>query len=232
MNKNEKIKPFKVINLEDYVDSKLYTWDFGDFWLDTPGLKSLKELKDHRFPDTKFPKSFTDEDKLECINKAYRDADEQSYMSDYIEKFHERLLTKLNDVEDCKLSFDYQENYWDSIKLNVYAPIEFLVGEIPANEEFKSITGTEEDYRTFEDYLIEKVDFKQVLEYVRAHMHNYQAYDSNVFDEVYKERMKDAIREVKGEKLSTYQKVKNELDKHISKSQKVYNIIKMVQNGR
>ena len=94
------LKPFKVINLEDYVDKKLFTYDFGDFWFDTPGLKSLSELKNHSFPETKFPRSFTDEDKLECINKAYRDAEEQSYMSDYIDRFHKRLLDNLNDNED------------------------------------------------------------------------------------------------------------------------------------
>ena len=53
-----------------------------------------------------------------------------------------------------------------------------------------------------------------------------------MFDEVYTEQMKDAIQEVKGAKISTYIKVKKELDKHLSKSQKVYNIIKLVQNGR
>ena len=162
----EVLKPYKIIDLQDYVDEKLYTWDFSDFWFDTPGLKSLSELKNHHFPDTKFPKGFTDEDKLECINKAYRDADEQSYMSDYIERFHERLLNNLNGIDDCKVEFEYEENYWESIKLKVYFGVEFLVDE-----------HTDEDgnVHTLEEYLGNDIDFKEVIAKTKRFMENYQA---------------------------------------------------------
>ena len=145
-------------------------------------------------------------------------------MSNYIKTFHERLLRNLNNNEDCKVTFEYKENYWDSIKLKVFFGVEFLTNEVKKDDSM-------EYYESLEEYLAD-LAFKEVIEKTKGYMENYQAYDSKVFDEVYEERMKDAIQEVKGEKVSTYQKVKKELDKHISKSQKVYNIIKMVQNGR
>jgi len=217
-------KPFQVIDLADYVDKKLFTYDFGDFWFDTPGLKSLSELKNHYFPDTKFPKSFTDEDKLQCINQAYRDAEEQSYMCDYIDRFHERLLNNLNGIDDCDVTFEYEEAHWDSIKLKVYYGIEFLTDEVKDDEGncYNIIQWLENGF----------VDFKEVIEKTKRYMENYQAYDSKVFDEVYKDKMKESIWEIKQEKLSTYLKVKKEMEKHIDKSKKVRNIIKLVQQGR
>lgn len=213
-----KQKPYKVIDLEDYVDKELFTFDYGDFWFDTEGLKSLSELKNHYFPDTKFPKSFNEEDKLKCINAAYRDAEEQSYMSDYIAKFHERLLDNLNDNEDFenKVTFEYEEDCWDSIKLRVYYGIEFL---------------TDED-NILEDWLGNDCDFKSIVESTRKRMENYDASDSKCFDEVYKDRIKDSIWEVKREKLTTYQQVAKLMKSHMSNRKKIYNIIKIVQNGR
>lgn len=222
----EVLKPYKVIDLKDYVDEKLFTYDWGDFWFDTDRIKSMSELKNHSFPDTKFPKGFTDEDKLECINQAHRDAEEQSYMSDYISTFHSRLLRNLNDNEDFenKVTFEYEESHWDSIKLKVFFGVEFLTGEV-----------TDDDGEPYEiEQWLENgaIDWKGIIESTKRYMENYQAYDSKEYDLVYKDRMKDAISEIKGEKVSTYQKVKKELDKHLSTSQKVYNIIKIVQNGR
>ena len=216
-------KPFKVIDLGVYMDSKEYVHDYGDFWFDTAKITSMKEAGQHNFPEIKFPRSFTDEDKLVCINQAYSDGEEQSYISDYMDKFHKVLLKYLNESVE-KVSFEYETNFWDEIKLRVYFPIEFTVDEV------KDENG---EVISLEDWLgSDEVDWKDSIKRTKRYMENYQAYDGQIFDEAYKERMKDSIAEIKGEKLSTYQKVKSMIDRSISKSHKVMNIIKIVKNGR
>ena len=216
-------KPFKVIDLVDYVDKKLFTYDWGDFWFDTEGLKTMKEVDSHSFPETKFPHNFTEEDRLKCINEAYHDAEEQSYMSDYIDKFHDRLLSYINDESNHGVSFEYAETCWDSIKLKVYYGIEFLTEEVKDDE------GNNYDIEQWLENGF--VDFKEAIKRTKSYMKNYQAHDGTVFDEVYMEKIKDSIWEVKKEKLSLYKQIQGIMNSHISKRKKIVKIIKTVQGG-
>lgn len=209
-----KNKPFKIIDLKDYTKEK-FVYDWGDFWFDTEEIKSLDEVKKRHWPEVKFPKNFDEEDRLECINHAYRRADEESYISDYIDTFHKRFLAELNEANDM-VSFEYEECYWDSIKLKVFYGLEFLT------EEVKDDDG--EPY-TLEQWFDNKfVDFDEIIKKVHSHMENYHAYDGEVFDEVYKSEIKEKVAEIKDKKLKTFKELKKIVESKLTTSKKAVKI--------
>lgn len=214
-----KNKPYKTINLKDYAREK-FIYDYGDFWFETPRLESLKEMDQHNFPKVKFPKNFTEEEQLECINTAYHSAEEQSYMDDYIAYFHQVLLSKFNNATD-KVEFEYEHAYWDEILLNVYYGVEFLTEEVK-----------DDDGNTYsvEQWLENGfMNFDECIKDAKRTMENYQAYDRKIFDEVYLERIEESIAEIKDNKLSLYRKVRKIMKQHLSNQKKAVTLIKLIQ---
>jgi hypothetical protein len=152
-------------------------------------------------------------------------------MSDYIDKFHQVLLDKLNKMEandyigtpKLSVTFEYEEDCWDSIKLRVIYPLEFVVGEV------KDEDGTE---YCLEDWLQNCLDFNEAVRNARKSMEYYTAYDSKIFDEVYLETIKDKIHEIKVAKKAKYMDAIKIMNSETTEKKKVVRMMKLLQKGR
>lgn len=212
---NKTKRPYKVIDLKDYTKES-YTFDYGDFSFDSPNIKSLEDAKNNYYiPDYKFPKNFTEEEKIDCINYAYLRADESSYITKYTDNFWKYLLDKLNDMDE-KVFFEYEEYCWDTIKLKVFYDISFVVG----NEEEQDL----------EEYL-HNLDFNDAIKYVYSRMERFCDHDSKVFDAVYLETIGERVFEIKKDKSKLYKRIKLTINQKVSEKQKIFNVLQLIKEN-
>lgn len=224
----EKKRPFKIIDLKDYADVKDFTFDYSDWSSGDIGFKSLKEVQ--YVPEYRLPKNFTDEEKLDCINYAYGRADELAGITAYVDKFHEKFLDILNETADkngdtLKVSFEYEEDDWDSIKLRVNYGVEFIVGD--------SVTNSDGDnfYHSVEEYM-DAIDFESCIKSAKDRLDNFYDRDEETFKDEYMTQIKEKVYEIKQEKMTLYTKVKANLkNNQISERKKIFNFIKMINGG-
>jgi hypothetical protein len=219
----EKKRPYIIIDLADYSKNVGdFTFDWGNWNNAGYRFKSLEEAENSYIPDYKLPKNFTDEEKLDCINYAYDDADSQAGMTAYVDKFHEYLLDKVNEVEN-RLKFEYEEDDWESIKFRVYYGIEFITGEV-------EIDG--DTYEDVNDYIRSVVDFNECISSAKHNLERFDGRCEETFKDVYMDRIRERIDNIKREKGQLYQKVKHNLmNNKISEKKKVMCFIKMIQKG-
>lgn len=195
MSKKEKdTRPFVVIDLKDYVKKADYTFDIGDwnYYDDSSRYHSVKEAKDgYNMPDFKLPRNFTEEEKLECLNAARREADEQAIMADYIDSFHTYLLKYINElIDEDKLKIDrieYKTCFWDEITLKVYYPIDFIMGDVEEDGDV---------YSDVKEYISSRIDFDACINSARARLENHTGSDDVVFKQTFLDRLDYEIDEV------------------------------------